>query len=159
MPIPFLANIFKGKAGEIISSIGGVIDNLSISKEEKEAFKADFEKETNRHIEQLEQNALKETEMLLKDMSDARNREIQIATSDKAPLINKIIQPILALFIVIATLTIWALILFRNYEPKTNEAMIVGALTTLAANVLSYYFGSSTGSKSKQEQLDKMSSK
>jgi hypothetical protein len=35
----------------------------------------------------------------------------------------------------------WGMVLFRNYNPKTNEAMIIGSLTTIAMTVISYYFG------------------
>ena len=98
-----------------------------------------------------------ELEATVKDMQSARDREIQIANSDKAPMINKIIQPIMALVIVVSTFTIWALILFRHYEPKTDEAIIIGALTTLCGGVVNYYFGSSSGSAQKSKQLDKLS--
>ena len=36
---------------------------------------------------------LAELEMLLKGTNDARQREVQIANSDKAPLLNKIVTP------------------------------------------------------------------
>jgi len=86
----------------------------------------------------------------------AGTEEIAIATNDKAPLLNKVVTPILALFVVGSTFLIWALILFRNYEPKASESMIIGSLTTLAAAVLSYYFGSSLSSHNKDKKINDM---
>ena len=157
MPLPgFLTKLIGSKGGDIVSSIGGVIDNLTMSKEEKAELNIKLTEAVNKHIEVLGEQANKELELQLKDMSDARGREIQIATSDKVPLINKVITPILGLFVVASTIIIWALILFRHYEPKINEAIIIGSLTTLACGVMNYYFGSSSGSKQKSEQLDKI---
>lgn len=154
-----LKNLASSGTATLVEKIGDAFDKNFTSKEEREAAKLAAQKAIDEHNEKIAQVMFQQFEVEMKDMADSRNREIQIATSDKAPLINKIITPILALFIVISTIVIWALILFRNYEPKTNEAMIIGSLTTLCAGVISYYFGSSSGSKQKGEQIDKMINK
>lgn len=160
MPLPkILTNIFSGKAADIIDSAANVVDKFVQTKEEKEAAKLEFQKVINEHTQAMEAELTKQLEIQAKENESARQREIQIATAEKAPLLNKIVTPILALFVVGATFIIWSLILFRNYEPKTNEAMIIGSLTTMAAAVLSYYFGSSLGSANKQKQLDNMMNK
>ena len=46
---------------------------------------------------------LAELELRLKDTDSARDREVQISTSDKAPLLNKIVTPVLALSILLLT--------------------------------------------------------
>lgn len=142
--------------------IGEAFDRNFTNKEELakagidlEKVKAEIIKDGDAHIEAMARIQFDHFAKEIEDAASAREREVQIATSDKSPLINKVVQPILAIIIVVATLTIWALILFRNYEPKINEAMIVGALTTLAANVLQYYFGSSSSSKQKQDMLER----
>ena len=43
---------------------------------------------------------LAELELRLKDTDSARDREVQISTSDKAPLLNKIVTPVLALGVI-----------------------------------------------------------
>jgi len=157
MPLPkVLTNLFGGKASDIISSVGGVIDNLTQSKEEKEAAKIELQKVINEHLHNMEVEVTKQMDIQAKENDSARAREIAIVTSDKAPLLNKIITPILALIIVCSTLIIWALILFRNYEPKSSESMIIGALTTLSAGVISYYFGSSLSSHNKDKKINDM---
>jgi hypothetical protein len=104
----------------------------------------------------MEVEVTKQMDIQAKENESARKREIEIATNDKAPLLNKIITPILALIIVCSTLIIWALILFRHYEPKSSESMIIGALTTLSAGVISYYFGSSLSSHNKDKKINDM---
>lgn len=154
-----LSTIFSKAASAVVDSVGNAFDKNFTNKEEKDAAKIELQKEINRHLEVVESEGNKIVELQFKDVADARNREIQIVTSDKAPLLNKVIQPIIALIVIGATLIIWAMILFRHYEPKTSESMIIGSLTTLTGMVLSYYFGSSTGSATKQKQLDTMMNK
>lgn len=160
--MPILETI-KGlmNGGKIIESVGGVIDNLTTSKEEKEQLKIELAKEINRHEEKLIEETNRIVEAELKDLSDARNREIQIATSDKAPLINKIIQPLLALLILGSCFLMWYIILFKDIpkEKETIVAGIVGSLTTLSMGVVGFYFGSSSSSAAKQKQLEKMINK
>jgi len=157
MPLPkVLTNLFGGKASDIIGSVGKVIDNLTQSKEEKEAAKIELQKVISEHLHNMEIELTKQMEIQAKENESARAREIAIATNDKAPLLNKVVTPILALFVVGSTFLIWALILFRNYEPKASESMIIGSLTTLAAAVLSYYFGSSLSSHNKDKKINEM---
>lgn len=160
MPLPkVLTNLFSGGASKLIDSAKGIISEFHLSPEEKLKAEKELTELMNNHIQAMEQELTKQMDIQAKENDSARQREVQLATSDKVPLLNKIITPLLAIFIVVSVIIIWALILFRNYEPKTNEAMIIGALTTLAANVISYYFGSSLGSHNKQKQLDSMINK
>ena len=153
-----LSNIFSGGAEKLISTVGSVVDNLTTSKEEKEAAKLAFQQAIDKHIETMESETTKRMELELKDMDSARNREIAIVTSDKSPLINKIIQPILALLILGSCFLMWYIIMFRDI-PKDKEMLIagiVGSLTTISMSVVSFFFGSSSGSAAKQKQIEGM---
>jgi hypothetical protein len=111
---------------------------------------------------QLEDNKLdlQELDMRLKDTDSARTRETQIATSDKAPLLNKIVTPVLALFVTALTFILFAILMFDSspVEPSRKDILVyvLGALTAISTQVISYYFGSSIGSKDKSAQLDKV---
>ena len=157
MPIPkFLTNIIGGKASDIVTSLGGVVDKFVQTKEEKDAANLAIQEAVNKHLEAMEVEATKQLEIVLKDIDSARNREIQIATSEKAPLLNKIIAPLLAILILGSCFLFWYFMLFVEI-PKDKEVMIagvVGSLTTLSMGVVGYYFGSSQGSANKQKQLD-----
>ena len=111
---------------------------------------------------QLEDNKLdlQELDMRLKDTDSARNRETQIATSEKAPLLNKIVTPVLALFVTALTFILFAVLMFDSspVEPSRKDILVyvLGALTAISTQVISYYFGSSIGSKNKSDQLERV---
>jgi len=100
---------------------------------------------------------LAELEARLKDTNDARQREVQIATSDKAPLLNKIITPVLALGILGLTFVLFGVVMFDNtpVEASRKDILIyvLGVLSDVSTQVAAYYFGSSAGSKEKTEAL------
>src|SRR3990170_3268640 len=103
----FISKLIGGKAGDIISSVAGVVDKFVQTADEKAAMRQAITTEINRNIEELGKQAQIEADAYLKDMADARSREIQITTSDKVPVLNKVITPILALIVVVSTFGIW----------------------------------------------------
>ena len=100
---------------------------------------------------------LAELELRLKDVGSARDREVAIATSDKAPLINKIVTPVLALSILLLTFVLFGVVMFDNTPVETSRKdiliYVLGVLSAIATQIVSYYFGSSQGSKEKSDQL------
>ncbi len=62
---------------------------------------------------------------------------------------------IIGLSIVFFTFVLWGLILFKDYTPKVNEAIVLGALSSLASTVINYYFGSSLSSAKKEDALNR----
>lgn len=94
------------------------------------------------------------------DLDSARKRESEIAVSDKAPLINKIITPVLAASVLAMTFTLFALVLFDDgtIDSTRKDILIyvLGVLSTIATQIVSYYFGSSQGSAAKNSAIDKM---
>jgi hypothetical protein len=109
----------------------------------------------------LEDNKLdlQELDLRLKDTADARKRETEIATSEKAPLLNKIVTPVLALFVTALTFILFGFLMFDTspVEPSRKDILVyvLGALTAISTQVISYYFGSSVGSKDKSAQLER----
>jgi CHAT domain-containing protein len=149
------------KGGDIVKSVGDVVDNLVTSQEEKEQLKIELQKVINEHEAKIESEVTKRIELEFKDTDSARNREINIATSEKAPLINKIISPLLAILILGSCFLMWYIILFKDI-PKEKEiivAGIVGSLTTLSMAVVGYYFGSSKGAADKDKVITSMANK
>ena len=107
----------------------------------------------------LEENKLdlEELGMRLKDTGSARDREVQIATSKEAPLLNKVITPILALAILLITLALFSVVMFQEAPVDSSRKdiliYILGVLSAISTQIVSYYFGSSQGSKDKSDQL------
>lgn len=153
-----LSEIFSGGAAKLAESVTTGLDSLITSKEEKEAAKLAIQEAINKHIQTIEAESTKRLELELKDIDSARNREIQIATSEKAPLINKIILPLMAAFVTLGFFGILSFMLFREV-PKDNETILnimLGSLGTAWIGIVSYFFGSSAGSAAKQKQMDKI---
>jgi hypothetical protein len=106
-------------------------------------------------MEMAQKGQLAELEAMGKEMESARNREIQIATSDAAPMLNKIVTPILALGTVTLTFILYGIIIFTDVDEQSKDILIyvLGALTSAVTMVLGYYFGSSAGSKEKDSKI------
>ena len=109
-------------------------------------------------MEMAQKGQLAELEAMTKEMDSARRREIEIATSQFAPTINKIVTPVLALGTVGLTFLLFGIIVFAEVKPEAKDIIIyvLGALTSAVTMVLGYYFGSSQGSKEKSLQLDEI---
>jgi hypothetical protein len=109
-------------------------------------------------MEMAQRGELAQLESHVKEMQSARDREIQIATSEAAPMLNKIVTPVLALGTVGLTFILFGVIIFVDVDSDSKDILIyvLGALTSAVTMVLGYYFGSSAGSKEKSQQLDEI---
>jgi hypothetical protein len=109
-------------------------------------------------MEMAQRGELAQLESHVKEMQSARDREIQIATSSAAPMLNKIVTPVLALGTVSLTFILFGVIIFVDVDSDSKDILIyvLGALTSAVTMVLGYYFGSSAGSKEKSQQLDEI---
>lgn len=110
----------------------------------------------------IEENKLDlaELELFMKDVDSAREREVQISTSEKAPLLNKIVTPVLALSLLLMTFGLFGIVMFDDQpvEPTRKDILIyiLGVLSAIATQIISYYFGSSQGSRDKSDQIKEM---
>jgi hypothetical protein len=109
-------------------------------------------------MEMAQRGELAQLESHVKEMQSARDREIQIATSSAAPMLNKIVTPVLALGTVALTFILYGIIIFTDVDEQSKDILIyvLGALTSAVTMVLGYYFGSSAGSKEKSSQIDEL---
>jgi hypothetical protein len=100
------------------------------------------------------------TKAYLNDVASARDREATVASSDSAPYLNKVITPILALGVLIATFGLFGFVLFDKgtIDPTRKDILIyvLGVLSAIATQIVAYYFGSSKGSADKNTAIDKM---
>ena len=99
-------------------------------------------------------NETKLAELANANMESARNRETAIATSDKAPMLNKLVTPVLALGVVGLSFLLFAILIFVDVKAEAKDILIyiLGVLSAAVTQILSYYFGSSQGSKDKSEE-------
>jgi len=94
------------------------------------------------------------------DLDSARKREMAVATSENAPYLNKIVTPVLAIAILVATFILFGLVMFAEGMIDTTRKDIIiyvlGVLSAISTQIVSYYFGSSKGSSDKNTAIDKM---
>lgn len=149
--------IFSGGAGEIVDKVAGAVDRFVQTKEEKDAVNLEIRKVVSEELKAMEAEHTKQLEIFQKEMDSARNREIQIATADKAPLINKIVTPLLALGVILLTFILFYVLMFKQVgNEKDIIIYVLGVLSAISTQIISYYFGSSQGSAQKQKQIDKL---
>ena len=148
---PALATAVAGPLGGValkaIAGKLGVEDSVEAVTQHLQANPLDAEK--------LAEIDVKKLEMELKDRQDARNREIQLATNDSVPFINKIVTPVLALGVVALSFILFAVLIFVQVTPEAKDILIyiLGVLSAAVTQILSYYFGSSQGSKDKSNEI------
>ena len=96
----------------------------------------------------------------VQDRSSARERESNIAVSEVAPTFNKVVTPVLACGVVVLTFVLFGVVLFGtdSIDPNRKDLVIyiLGALSSICGMVISYYFGSSSGSVQKTEALESL---
>lgn len=103
-------------------------------------------------------NETETVKAFLADTNSARDREARIATSDAAPYINKVIGPCLAISILGGALILFLCMIFgvdETFGTAQKEIMlyILGVISAMCTQVVSYYFGSSRGDAAKDQHL------
>ena len=148
-----LLSLVKGIAPSIATALGSPLAGMAVSalaerfgvenqvEAVTKAIKAD--PEAAMKLKQLELDKFK---AVLADKDSARNREATIATSEKAPLINKLVSPLLAIIVVVAWVGIQYTLLNTTVPQEMRElvARVLGTLDGALMVILSYYFGAST---------------
>ena len=139
---PAIGTALGGPLGGL--AVSAIAEKLGVAAEVEavtKAIKADPESAIK--LQQLENEKFK---AVLADKDSARNREATIATSDKAPLLNKLISPALALIVVSAWVGIQFILINTTVPQEMRElvARVLGTLDGALMVILSYYFGAST---------------
>jgi len=127
-----LTNIFSGGAAELVKGVGGVIDNLHTSKEEKLAATQKIQQLVSDHQAKMEQNI---TDRWTVDMK-----------SDS--WLSKNVRPMVLIFLVICTVLmifIDAGAVTFNVEEKWTDLLQLVLMTTIGA-----YFGGRSVEKLKK---------
>lgn len=99
----------------------------------------------------------------VEDRASARNRESQISTSADAPLLNKIVLPILAIGVMVLSFLLFYVVAFdSDIVTARNKDVIIyilGVLSAIDTQIIQYYFGSSSSSVQKSDFMEKLMNK
>lgn len=162
MPLPnFIKNIFSGGASEIINAADSLIDNLTLSKEEKEKFKAEFAKNATDHIEKMAGLTQQETDSYLKDIADARVSNVRIQESQGASWLSKNIAYFLDALISVSFVVMLIMVFFKKVPAENKEIFYTafGLLGGYVSTVINFHRGTSSGSKASGDTLRKLAEK
>ena len=129
-----LGKIFGGGAGELVESVGGVLDDLITSKEEKLEAKAKIKEMTMKHEVEME-----------KQITDRWNADMQ---SDS--WLSKNVRPMVLIFLIVCTM----LLIFIDagaisfvVEEKWTDLLQLVLITVIGA-----YFGGRSVEKVKNKK-------
>lgn len=139
---PAIGTALGGPLGGL--AVSAIAEKLGVADEVEAVTKAiKTDPESAIKLQQLENEKFK---AVLADKDSARNREATIATSEKAPLINKLVSPLLAIIVVMAWVGIQYTLLNTTVPQEMRElvARVLGTLDGALMVILSYYFGAST---------------
>jgi uncharacterized protein YebE (UPF0316 family) len=160
-----LLTLLKSVAPALATAVGGplggaavamIADKLGLDDKTVEGVTKALESNPDLTIK-LRELELEYAKLDAQDRDSARNREIEIAKSD-VHFITKNITSLLALSTLAGALVMTSLIFFVDF-PDSQENIIIfvlGSLFGIATQVISYYFGSSQGSKEKTEEIKGM---
>ena len=94
------------------------------------------------------------------DRKSARDREAQITTSADAPLLNKIVLPVLAIGVMVLSFVLFYIVAFDGDIVTTRNKYVIiyilGVLSAIDTQIVQYYFGSSSGSTQTRSFLENM---
>jgi len=96
----------------------------------------------------------------VEDRASARQREADVATSENAPTINKIITPVLAIGTILLSFILFYIVAFdTSVFTNANKDIIIyilGVLSAIDTQIIGYYFGSSSASAEKTRTIENM---
>ena len=155
-----LLSILKTAAPALATVVAGPLGGAAIKAISEKLGVEDTVEAITQHLTVNPEAAAKLAEIDLKklelendDRDSARKAHMAIATSPDAHWLEKLTMPILALGTVSLAFLLIGILLFINI-PDSQENIIIfalGFITSAATQVLSFYFGSSQGSKDKTE--------
>ena len=152
----FISNLFSGGVGQVVDSIGKVIDNVTTTKEEKQQLENEIRKAEMQYNLEIRKLDLEEKQAVLKDVDSARIMASNVQTSANATNLSKNVAAYLALGTVFLTFVLFFVWAFAEVTQSQKEIVlyILGVLSAIDTQIFSFYFGSSQGSKDKQATLD-----
>ena len=154
---PTLAVAVAGPLGA--AAVSAIASKLGVSDSVEEVAKAIAgDPQAAQKLAELE---LEYAKIDAQDRDSARKAYSAVATSENSTKLEKLVVPILALGVVGLAFTLIGILMFVD-TPSDQQQLVIfalGFITSAAGQVLSFYFGSSQGSKDKTEEMKGMMKK
>ena len=152
---PVLATAVAGPAGG--AAVGWIASKLGIPDDTIEGVTKALTGNPEMTLK-LKELDLEYAKLEVQDRDSARQAYAQVATSEHATKLDKVVVPVLALGVVGLAFMLIGILMFVD-TPNDQQQLVIfalGFITSAAGQVLSFYFGSSQGSKDKTEEMKGM---
>jgi hypothetical protein len=152
---PVLATAVAGPAGG--AAVGWIASKLGIDDATVEGVTQALTANPEMALK-LKELDLEYAKLEVADRDSARKAYAAVATSEYATKLEKMVVPLLALGVVGLAFALIAVLMFVN-TPQDQQQLIIfalGFITSAAGQVLSFYFGSSQGSREKTKEIQGM---
>lgn len=155
---PVLATAVAGPAGG--AAIGWIADKLGVDDATVDGITNALQSNPDLTIK-LKELDLEYAKLDAQDRDSARQAYATVATSEYATKLDKAVVPILALGTVGIAFLLIGILMFKNVPTDQQQIIIfaLGFITSASSQVLSFYFGSSQGSKEKSKEIEGMMKK
>ena len=160
-----LLNLLKGVAPTLATAVAGPLGGAAITALANKFGVSDSVDAVVKAIagdpkaaEKLAEMELEFAKLDAADRDSARKAYAAIATSENSTKLDKMVVPILALGVVGLAFLLIGVLMFVD-TPNDQQQLVIfalGFITSAAGQVLSFYFGSSQGSKDKTEDMKGM---
>jgi hypothetical protein len=152
---PVLATAIAGPAGG--AAVGWLASKLGIPDDTVEGITAALQGNPEMTLK-LKELDLEYAKLEQQDRDSARQAYAAVATSENSTRLDKAVVPILALGTVALAFLFIGILIFIDVATDQQQMIIfaLGFITSSAGQVLSFYFGSSQGSKDKTKEIQEM---
>ena len=160
-----LFNILKGIAPTLATAVAGPLGGAAVTALASKLGVSDSVDAVAKAIagdpaaaQKIAELELEYAKLNAQDRDSARKAYTAIATSENATKLDKLVVPILALGVVGLAFSLIGVLMFVD-TPNDQQQLVIfalGFITSAAGQVLSFYFGSSQGSKDKTEDMKGM---
>ena len=160
-----LFNILKGIAPTLATAVAGPLGGAAVTALASKLGVSDSVDAVAKAIagdpaaaQKIAELELEYAKLNAQDRDSARKAYAAIATSENATKLDKLVVPILALGVVGLAFSLIGVLMFVD-TPNDQQQLVIfalGFITSAAGQVLSFYFGSSQGSKDKTEDMKAM---
>lgn len=160
-----LFNILKGIAPTLATAVAGPLGGAAVTALANKLGVSDSVDAVAKAIsgdpaaaQKIAELELEYAKLNTQDRDSARKAYAAIATSENATKLDKLVVPILALGVVGLAFLLIGVLMFVD-TPNDQQQLVIfalGFITSAAGQVLSFYFGSSQGSRDKTEDMKGM---
>lgn len=160
-----LFNILKSFAPTLATAVAGPLGGAAVTALANKLGVADSVDAVAKAIsgdpaaaQKIAELELEYAKLNAQDRDSARKAYAAIATSENATKLDKLVVPVLALGVVGLAFLLIGVLMFVD-TPNDQQQLVIfalGFITSAAGQVLSFYFGSSQGSRDKTEDMKGM---